>query len=115
MFRVNGTYIKMNEGDYGEILTFQLIGGTILPMDNITFIIETRREHEQVLEKKCEYVDEKSFEVQLSQEDTNELSVGTYIWGILQERDGELIDTMEIDNTFIVERGLKDESNNSDS
>lgn len=115
MFRVNGTYLKMNEGDYGDILTFKLIEGTIYRTDDIKFVIEDYKTKEDIVTIECTYVDDNSFEMSLTQEDTNKLSIGNYLWGIIQERDGELVDTLSIDNNLVVERGLKDESNNSDS
>ena len=110
MFRAVGTYLKMNEGDYGEIITFNLIEGDILSLDNITFIVENIKTKEKILEKSCHFVDSTSFEVQLTQEDSSKLPKGNYLWGILQERDDELIDTLTIDNKLVVERGLSDES-----
>lgn len=110
MFRAIGTYLKMNEGDYGEIITFNLIEGNILSLDNITFVVENIKTKEKILEKDCHFVDSTSFEVQLSKEDSDKLPKGNYLWGILQERDGELIDTLTIDNKLVVERGLSDES-----
>lgn len=115
MFRVNGTYIKMNEGDYGDILTFKLTEGTIFKTDSIKFIIEDYKTKEDIIVKECTYVDDNTFEMSLTREDTNNLHIGNYLWGIIQERDGELVDTLSIDNNLVVERGLKDESNNSNS
>lgn len=114
MFRAIGTYIKMNEGDYGDVITFKLTSETILLTDTIKFIIEDIKTKNDIIVKECEVVDTDSFETALTQEDTNKLSIGSYLWGIIQERDGELIDTLTIDNSLVVERGLYNErtSNN---
>lgn len=114
MFRVNGTYIKMNEGDYGDVISFKLTSETILTTDTIKFIIEDIKTKNNIIVKECDVIDTSTFETSLTQKDTNKLSIGSYIWGIIQERDGELIDTLTIDNSLVVERGLYNEgtSNN---
>lgn len=114
MFRVNGTYLKMNEGDYGDVISFKLTSETILATDTIKFIIEDIKTKNNIIVKECDVIDTSTFETSLTQEDTNKLLIGSYIWGIIQERDGELIDTLTIDNSLVVERGLYNEgtSNN---
>lgn len=114
MFRAVGTYLKMNEGDYGDVISFKLTSETILATDTIKFIIEDIKTKNKIIVKECDVIDTSTFETSLTQEDTNELSIGSYIWGIIQERDGELIDTLTIDNSLVVERGLYNEgtSNN---
>lgn len=109
MFRAIGTYLKMNEGDYGDVISFKLTSETILATDTIKFIIEDIKTKNKIIVKECDVIDTSTFETSLTQEDTNELSIGSYIWGIIQERDGELIDTLTIDNSLVVERGLYNE------
>lgn len=113
MFRVNGTYLKMNEGDYGDVISFKLTSETILTTDTIKFIIEDIKTKNNIIVKECDVIDTSTFETSLSQEDTNKLLIGSYIWGIIQERDGELIDTLTIDNSLVVERGLYNEGTNN--
>lgn len=109
MFRAVGTYLKMNEGDYGDVISFKLTSETILTTDTIKFIIEDIKTKNKIIVKECNVIDTSTFETSLTQEDTNKLLIGSYIWGIIQERDGELIDTLTIDNNLVVERGLYNE------
>ena len=106
MIRVNGKYIKMHEGDYGEIITFKLTNGNILSTDDVTFIVEDMESKDDIISKKVNYIDSTTFEISFTQAETNLLKQGKYLWGILQERDGELIDTLSINNYLVVERGL---------
>lgn len=106
MLKVNGKQLIMNAGDYGETVEFKLINGTILENDDITLIIENKRTFNNIIEKKLDITGVNEFEFTLTEEETALLDVGTYLWGILWERNGELVDTLEVDNFFTVERGL---------
>lgn len=106
MIKIDGKTIKMNEGDYGEIITFNLTSGNILPTDDITFIIENEKNKEQILTKKVDIINQNTFELTFTQNESNQLKINKYLWGILWKRDGELIDTLQINNYLVVERGL---------
>ena len=106
MIRVRGKEIKFNEGDYGEIITFNLSEGNILSNDSITFIIEDLINKDNIMEKQLIIKDSTTFELSFTQAESNSLKIGRYLWGLIWERDGELVDTLSIDNYLVVERGL---------
>lgn len=106
MIRVRDKEIRFNEGDYGEIITFNLTDGNILPNDSITFIIEDIAEKNNIMEKQVTIKDTTTFELAFTQEESSQLKQGRYMWGLIWERDGELVDTLSIDNYLIIERGL---------
>lgn len=109
MLRVNGKQLIMNQGDYGETITFKLCHGNILENDTVTVIIEDKRTLNNVLEIAADIVDSTTFEITITEQQTDLLPVGTYLWGILWERDGVLVDTLEVNNYLTVERGLANE------
>ena len=89
MIKIDGKTIKMNEGDYGEIITFNLTSGNILSTDDITFIIEDIANKEHILTKKVDIINQNTFELSFTQSESNQLTINKYLWGILWERDGE--------------------------
>lgn len=95
--------IEMFEGDFGEILTVNIIEGEILEDDILRFIIRDSN-REEIINKAVKVV-ENSFEFSLTKEDTNLLTCGTYYWGLKQYRDDTLIDTLTANNKFKVVKG----------
>lgn len=95
--------IEMFEGDFGEILTINIIEGEILEDDILRFIIRNSS-HEEIINKAVNVI-ENSFEFSLTKEDTNLLTCGNYYWGLKQYRDNILVDTLTANNKFKVVRG----------
>lgn len=106
MFKISNKRITMNEGDYGEKIIFNVTSGNILETDTVLFVIENKATKEDIISKEMT-ISENKLEVALSQEESLKLKKEeTYLWGILQKRDGMLVDTLEINNSFEVVRGL---------
>ena len=93
----------MYEGDFGEKLPINITEGEVLEDDVLKFIITTI-DHEKVLDKEMEIIDN-SFKFSLNKDETNLLKSGTYLWGLKQYRDDLLVDTLTANNTFKVKRG----------
>lgn len=103
MFEVKNLNIKMYEGDFGEQLPINIVKGEILKEDILKFIIQDKR-HNDIINKEVE-VSNNSFVFSLTQEETNLLKEGTYLWGLKQYRKDYLQDTLAANNIFEVARG----------
>ena len=109
MFEVNQEtkLISMIENDFGEILPIRFTSGKILETDIIKFIIYDKNET-KLLNKPFNVVDN-ILNFQLTKEETLKIPKGNYFYSVKQFRGEELIDTLQMDNDFIVKKGIKEE------
>lgn len=103
MYKIREKDITMYEGDFGERLPISIIEGDILPGDILKFIIKDHKNN-KIVEKQLSVVNNK-FEFFLTEQETKLLPEGKYMWGLIQYREGLLIDTLTANNTFEVIRG----------
>lgn len=105
MFRVDDLSITMYEGDFGEILPITITKGNIQIGDIFKFFIKNGS-FNNIIDKTipCD-INNKELTFSLTQEESNLLQKGIYIWGIKQYRNTILIDTLTANNLFEVVRG----------
>lgn len=103
MFNVNNYTIKMYEGDFGEVLPFEITEGEILENDTLRFIIQNKA-YTEIINKVMTVIENK-FDFSLTQEESNLLQAGEYLWGLKQYRGYALVDTLTANNKFEVIRG----------
>ena len=104
MFKVdNYNKITMNEGDFGIILPISFTD--FLDGDRITVIIKDRNNEDKQLLNKDFMVTNKKINFEMTEEETDSIKQGSYLYDIKQYRKGELRNTIAIDNIFEVEEG----------
>lgn len=93
--------IKMNENDYGIILTLTL--DEIQEGSKFNFKVYT--EKEVLIDKDISSNGTKTIEISLTQEESNKLKQGKYNWSCRQYINNKLNNTILNDKLFIVEEG----------
>lgn len=105
MFKVDDNKrITMNEGDFGLILPIRF--GDFLDGDIITVIVKDRNDESKKLLNKDFIVIDGKINFILTQEETDKIKKGTYLYDVRQYRAGELRNTIVVDNIFEVEEGV---------
>ena len=105
MFKVDDyKKISMNEGDFGIILPISF--SDFLDGDRITVIIKDRKDENKRLLNKDFMVTDGKIDFVLTEEETDDIKQGSYLYDIRQHRKGELRNTIAIDNIFEVEEGI---------
>lgn len=105
MFKVNDRkQISMTQNDFGEILPIKIYN--VLTTDIIKFIIYN--EEVIVLTKEFNVDENNIMNFKLSKKESEKLDVGYYNYAIKQYRGEELVDTLEKEKSFIVEKGIKE-------
>ena len=105
MFKVkNNNTISMIQNDFGEILPITVHNA--LSTDILRFIIY--KDDEIILSKDFNVDENSIMNFKLIKEESEKLDVGYYNYSIKQYRGDELIDTLEINKGFIVEKGIKE-------
>lgn len=83
MWIVNGQEIKMTEGDYGIILPIKIKGTTFGVDDNIQLIVKAKKNDENaILSKSFEILNDNIVNIILTEAETNQLPVGTYVYSL---------------------------------
>ena len=106
MFKFNEAEqsIKMNEGDFGVILTFCFddIEGT-----DIKFKIYEISDKSSIIEKtfKSSDIVDNKIDLELTQEESNKLEKKSYYWGLYQYVENKLKNTLIVNKIFQVEEG----------
>lgn len=103
MFRVDNITgkIEMNEGDFGEILTFH----NLEPVGNSSFKVKIKKNNELVFEKDLADVSGTEATLSFTKDETQKLNKGNYTWSLVQYLDEKLYSTIVKNNILLVEEG----------
>lgn len=93
--------IKMNENDFGIILTLTLDE----VQEGSKFNFKVYNEKEVLIDKDVSSNGTNTIELSLTQEDSNKLKLGKYKWSCRQYINNTLNNTILNDKLFIVEEG----------
>ena len=94
----NGKDLQMNKGDFGLPLFVNI--KNFVETDKVKFAIYNLKE-EEVLKKDLVF-DNGKFIYELTEEDTNKLEEKTYMYKVIQYRDGVLQNTINENSLFEV-------------
>lgn len=104
-----GRTIYNPEGNFGVSLKF-ILRGDLLPTDIIKFgIKENVNDDNYIINKTLNLTEENgkfSFEFKLTKEESDKLKEGTYVYGIKQYRDDELLNDIIDKAEFEVIKGV---------
>lgn len=103
MFRVDNKTgkIEMNEGDFGEILTFH----NLEPVENSFFKVKIKKNKELVFEKNLSNISGTEATLSFTKDETQKLNKGNYTWSLVQYLDEKLYSTIVKNNILLVEEG----------
>ena len=88
MWNVNGQDLKMCEGDWGIQLPIKISGTTLAAADEIKLTVKTAVNGDVVLEKTFADIQNNTVNFELTEDETELLSVGTYYYALDWYQDG---------------------------
>lgn len=92
MWVVNGNNLKMTEGDFGIVLPVTVNGITFTANDEIMFTLKRyQNDADPVLTLTFSDIVDNTIEINLTQELSNLLSVGTYVYSLDWYQSGEFM------------------------
>ena len=86
MWGSQGNSIFMTEGDYGIALPITISGITLSASDNIAFAI--KNVGETVLQKEFSNIQDNTINIELTEEETAKLPIGSYVYSLDWYQDG---------------------------
>lgn len=88
MWAVNGQDLKMCEGDFGLILPITISGATFSTQDEVKLTIKTAKNGETILAKTFSGISDNTVNLEITEEETALLSVGSYVYAMDWYQDG---------------------------
>lgn len=82
MWAVIGNDLKMTEGDFGVELPITISGTTLTAEDSVMFVLKNRLNGDTVLTKTYTDIQDNTFNLVLTSEETAQLPVGNYVYGL---------------------------------
>ena len=88
MWKVAGQTIKMTEGDYGIKLPITISGVTFTAQDSVLFTLKTGDNGNTLLTKNFNNITQNTINLELTEAESNSLSVGDYVYSLDWYQDG---------------------------
>lgn len=106
----NTKTITMDYGDYGLNLPITITKGDVSQTDVIKFTIAKTEYSDPIHETEyndIQIIDGKpTFNISFTQEESEKLKEGTYVYGLKQYRNGQFLNTIVNQAQFIVDKGV---------
>jgi hypothetical protein len=99
MWNVNGTTIKMVEGEYGVDLPLTITGATLTANDEIRLTIKRGRQGNVAVEKSYSDIQDNTINVRLTESESSALRVGKYQYSLAWYQEGFFL-------CYLIEKGL---------
>ena len=99
MWNVNGTTIKMVEGEYGVDLPLTITGATLTANDEIRLTIKRGRQGNVAVEKSYSDIQDNTINVRLTESESSALRVGKYRYSLAWYQEGFFL-------CYLIENGL---------
>ena len=80
MWLVSGNNLQMAEGDFGILLPITISGTTFAAGDEINFVLKDRMNGNTLIEKVFSNITENTVNLSFTEEESNGLSIGTYVY-----------------------------------
>ena len=91
MWMVSGQALKMVEKDWGIELPISVSGITFTAQDAILFTLKTEDNGDTLLEKEFTNITQNTIRLELTEEESNALKVGTYVYSLDWYQDGAFL------------------------
>ena len=102
MWAVSGYSLKMVEGDFGFQLPITIEGTTLTAEDCIKIEIKDKRNGETVLVKDFTNIEDNTFSLELTESESELLSVGFYVYNLDWYQSGRFLGNIITGATFKV-------------
>ena len=94
--------LTMAEGDYGVLLPIEITGIEFTAGDNVKLTIKKEKNGDTILEKVFGSITENTIQLEITQEETALLSVGSYVYRLDVYQDGNYLNNIIPAATFKV-------------
>lgn len=91
MWNINGNDIRMTEGDWGVELPIEISGATFANNDEIVFTLKDAVNGNVVLEKTFSDIAQNTITLEITENETEHLSVGAYVYSLDWMQDGAFL------------------------
>lgn len=91
MWAVNGNDLRMTEGDFGVELPIKVSGTTFALSDEIKFTLKNRMNGDELLTKTFSNIADNTINLELTEEESDKLEVGTYLYSLDWFQDGAFL------------------------